>query len=313
MCRFGQFTVPAVILSDSHITCTAPIASKYGRYSVYFSVNGVDFQSTSFSFEYTAAPIILSISPPLGPDGGGSRVVLRGTNLGYRGGSTFCDFTSSMSGQKVTKSAGNKYKVVGIWDANRPFEVVCITPPQQPGIVNVRVSTNGQQYSSDSKTFEYYSAESVTSVNPPTGVIQGGYTVFLRGTNFMNSTTLTCMFGLNLAPANYISEGEISCIVPSSRNQVGPSTVAVKVSNNGIDFSPLGMAFTFVQSVDIQRVYPISGPISGGSLVYFVTRLPVSASAVVCLFNGRTAPVVQVNGAIVICRTPFSIPNTVQV
>jgi hypothetical protein len=260
MCRFGQYTVPSVILSDSHIICTAPMASKYDRYSVYFSINGVDFQSTSFLFEYTAEPIILSISPPLGPDGGGSRVVIRGTNLGYRGGSTFCDFTSSMSGQKLTKLAGNKYKVTGIWDANRPDEVVCITPPQQPGVVNVRVSTNGQQYSSDSKIFEYYSAESVTSLNPSTGVIQGGYTVFLRGTNFMNSTTLTCMVGVDSVPASYISEGEISCIVPATQNQGGPSTVAVKVSNNGIDFSPLGMAFTFVQSVDIQRVYPMSGP-----------------------------------------------------
>jgi Na+/H+-dicarboxylate symporter len=77
----------------------------------------------------------------------------------------------------------------------------------------------------------------------------------------MNTTTLTCMFGEVLVPASYISDGDLSCIVPSTHKEGvdleigGPATVMVKVSNNGIDFSPLGMVFTFVQSVDVQKVY----------------------------------------------------------
>jgi hypothetical protein len=94
------------------------MAAKYGPYFVYFSMNGVDFQPTSFQFKYTAEPIILAITPPLGPDGGGSRVVVRGANLGYRASSIVCDFTSSMIG-KVTKIAGSKYRVAGTWDADR--------------------------------------------------------------------------------------------------------------------------------------------------------------------------------------------------
>lgn len=289
----------------------------------------MDFHSTGLSFEYLAESVILSMTPPLGPDGGGSRVVIRGKNLGLKNSVTLCDFTPSMSGDKMTGMAGSKYRVSGTWDAMMPHELVCVTPPQQPGVVHVRVSTNGQQFSSDFKAFEFYSTESVTSLTPSTGATQGGYQVLLKGTNFMNTTALRCMFGEVLIPTRYISDGEISCMVPSrptkndgsgsgsgrSLQITGSETVSMKVSNNGIDFSPLGMVFTFVQSVDVQRVYPISGPVSGGSLVYFITRSYMNASELVCVFNGSTSPVVQAYGGLVVCRTPPppSIPNGVTI
>jgi hypothetical protein len=147
-CRFGtglndidnRSIVVAIVVSSTHVTCISPTTAEgvQGKQPIYFSVNGVHFQPTGRSFRYVAEPVILSISPSIGPDSGGSKVSIKGLHLGSRSSVTMCEFASTLTATK-----NNKYRVAAVWIHN---ELTCISPAQQPGLVTVRISSNGQQY-----------------------------------------------------------------------------------------------------------------------------------------------------------------------
>ena len=62
------------------------------------------------------------------------------------------------------------------------------------------------------------------------------------GAGFINSISLTCQFGFEIVSARWISELKIVCIAPPR----APGTeVAVKVSNNGFEFSSSFAVFVY--------------------------------------------------------------------
>ena len=130
--------------------------------------------------EYLAEPVISRVSPSSGPETGGSRVYVSGVNLGSHG-AVMCEFGSASHRVKaVHKSETLLY---------------CDSPGHEPGQVNVRLSSNGQQYSTSHGVFTYVGVHSVHAVSPSSGSINGGTTVAVEGVGFLESSLLSCKFG----------------------------------------------------------------------------------------------------------------------
>jgi hypothetical protein len=175
VCRFGDIDVAASYHSVDHISCISPTQEVIGQLPISISVNGYNYISTGFTFQYIAAPSVTSISPSFGPDKGGSRVYIHGTNFGVYA-PVMCEFGSS------------KYRV----SATRESEGVlsCITPEHAPEDVEVRLSYNSQQWI-NGFTFSFHSTVSVFNVNPSFGSMVGGYTIQVQGSNFKVHTIHT--------------------------------------------------------------------------------------------------------------------------
>eukprot|EP00698_Gefionella_okellyi_P008953 TRINITY_DN2247_c0_g1_i2.p1 TRINITY_DN2247_c0_g1~~TRINITY_DN2247_c0_g1_i2.p1 ORF type:complete len:896 (+),score=191.18 TRINITY_DN2247_c0_g1_i2:182-2689(+) len=141
LCRFGIATSPAIFVSATEFNCLAP-ANPVGFLAVEVANNGADFTNNNLQFQYTilpATPTVLSLSPTLGPNDGGTLVTVIGT--GYLLGSTYCRFgvTAPVLSTYVTSSVVN-----------------CMSPPQSPGSVAVDVSVNGTNFFLQQPSTHYY-------------------------------------------------------------------------------------------------------------------------------------------------------------
>eukprot|EP00052_Salpingoeca_macrocollata_P024315 m.216842 g.216842 ORF g.216842 m.216842 type:complete len:1872 (+) comp22226_c0_seq1:169-5784(+) len=75
------------------------------------------------------------------------------------------------------------------------------------------------------------------------------HTVAVTGSNFANSANLTCKFGIVNTAAFYLSANEILCARPTAMHSGVPEArVTVRVSNNGINFSPTSVQFVIYDS-----------------------------------------------------------------
>ena len=247
------------------------------------------------------------IHPIAGPDSGETTVNILGLcQLPTKVQITTCHFSSQSQGKNVTIVAKH---IKAIPDGKGPPIITCSTPANMPGHVDLNIYFDDDlQFSA---AFEYYSTESVTLLKPSTGLFQGGIMVSLRGTNFLNMTTLSCRFDDVIVPARYISTSELSCINPpresfNSDDNSKLEFVPVSVSNNGVDFTPLGSGFQYVRGVDVIEMYPSSGSVGGRSAIHFVVGSDVSQetqkSQYLCIFDGMSSPVLSMSGSIVICN-----------
>jgi len=251
VCKFGDVVVMASQDSDSHLSCVSPAQSQ-GQYLLSVSVNGVYFVSTGLVFEYVPEPTFLVLSPSMGPETGGTDIRIDGVNLGPHGQVT-CEFGSA------------KYRVLGRW--NEDSSISCVAPSHAPGQIDVRISTNGQQFSQSAGVFQYSYHETVYKLSPSLSLQSGGVVVTVLGTNFVNSSSLSCKFGSITRFAKYINSSAISCVCPATSGSV--RSVYVDVSNNGIDFSNSRIQFSYFEEVQVSDVFPVVGPSFGGSLLHF--------------------------------------------
>ena len=309
MCQFGNAISTMAVFSDSHVSCVTPQQSAVSVAVLSFSVNGEQFSSTGFVFRYVAEPILWSLSPALGPEIGGTRVYLQGANLGPRSG-VLCQFGST--GPPVSAR----------WESDDL--VSCVTPAMMPGLVDVRLSTNGQQFSSSSISFTYYSREQLVSSTPAVCPAYGSLTVSVTGSGFLNTSSLACMFGGISVGATYVSATELTCRCPpkvtSSRSMLtaaASSSVSLSISVNGLDFVSNQLPFSYYDNVIVQAVSPVAGSYVGGTLVTVtVSGQPLTArDDVQCVFGsvGVAPGVVSLTGprvTTVSCSSPVFIhPN----
>ncbi|KAJ1382502.1 hypothetical protein B484DRAFT_440760, partial [Ochromonadaceae sp. CCMP2298] len=149
--------------------------------------------------------------------------------------------------------------------------------------------------------FEYYIAQTVVSASPTTGSASGGALVTLAGSNFRNSSSLSCRFGSSLVPATYLSPSAVQCAAPRTPH----GAVEVEVSNNGLEFSSSsGVVFRYVVPLLVQSVLPGRGPGSGGTLVRILLHTAGGVKA--CRFQGTAVPAL-LEGNAVLCVTPAGV------
>lgn len=252
-CRFGSTLVSATSAVGSEIFCISPAATSPGSVNLEITKSGVNLTDSGWRFDYVPAIEVDGAYPAAGPEIGGTEVLVTGnTFLGLE--SMVCQFGSP------------GFRVAGRWLSHAAF--ACASPQQRPGTVKLYISSNGQQFSDSGLTFSYHPLATVTAVFPTTGSVRGGTTLTVRGASFMNNTRLACLVGRYLGEASYVNATLLNCRTPPADEEDGADSVAVRVANNGIDFTnDRGVLFEYLPPIEVRKIEPAVGSIAGGTKV----------------------------------------------
>ncbi|XP_026578546.1 plexin-A4-like, partial [Pseudonaja textilis] len=133
-------------------------------------------------------PKIMEISPVRGPREGGTRVTIRGENLGLE----FWDIASHV------KVAG--VECVPLMDGYIPAEqIVCemgeAKLSQHAGYVDICVAECRPEFMAKSSQFYYFTMLSLSDLRPKQGPISGGTQVTITGKNLNAGSNVSVMFG----------------------------------------------------------------------------------------------------------------------
>jgi IPT/TIG domain len=336
--------VPAAVLSDSRILCTAPrlaLEATATAAAVALALVPGDGSAdlAAGSYTYLPTPLVASAAPSGGPLSGGTRISVRGQGFGALTASDqlLCHFATSSSSSSgdssVLSSKGTATPAVLVpattsADGSSSSSIECSTPARgAPGAVQLRISVNGALLLPGAAPRFLYTAAAlqVASVSPATGPAAGGTVLIVTGSGFVNSGSLVCSFSrattaasgggatvLGITSASYLSPRALRCAVPALDLLLsgGSFAVSVAVSNDGAQFSAGVRAFRYHAPPTVDRAAPASGALAGGTPVHISGRdLGAAAAAATggleCHFGTASAVLATVlNDTAVICVAP---------
>jgi hypothetical protein len=247
------------------------------------TASGAAGKTTVFTF--TAVPTLGTLAPTSGPQGGGTRVVISGTNFSAR--------TASVTFGTVPATT------VTVTSSTR---MTAKTPAHATGTVGVTVTNLGGS-ATKAAAYTYNAAGTavtVTSVTPDhapaTTFVRT--TVTIHGTHFPTSGTKpTVKFGTTAVTGRGVTVTSSTTITVRPHRK-GAGTVSVSV---GTATEPT--AFTYVVAPTVSSVTPNYGPTGGGTVVTVAGTHFTGATAVT--FGGTPATTVAVTSAAKItARTP---------
>jgi hypothetical protein len=201
------------IVSDTKITASAPAGSAGTVDITVTTVGGTSTTSTADHFTYVAAPSVTGLDVSSGPLSGGTVVTITGS--GFTGASAVAFGSTPAASYTVDSDT----------------EITATASAEAAGTVDITVTTiGGTSARSNSDLFTYLAPPSVTLVSPSSGLLAGGTTVTIAGSNFSSDTSV--LFGS--APASnvtVVNSGEVLATAPAEANM--PSTVDVAVTTAG--------------------------------------------------------------------------------
>ena len=200
----------------------------------------------AFAYE-KAPPRVISVSPAFGPNAGGTRLTITGTDLDACCAVFVCGIAATVT-----------------WKSREEIEVV--TPPvARDGLVDVRVVNQDDQAAVAEKAFRYdapLAPCTLGAITPTQGSQVGGARVMLTGEDFAEG--IKVRFGGVAAEARFITRKQIEAVSPA---YAGAGAVAVEVENPDGVTSTLESAFTYEArpAPAITSVSPPSGPTTGAT------------------------------------------------
>ncbi|WP_210513973.1 IPT/TIG domain-containing protein [Hymenobacter terricola] len=188
-----------------------------------------------------AAPTITSVSPVSGPTAGGTIITVNGTN--FVGGGT----TATIAGAAATVTYVSS------------TQIKFTSPVHAAGAVPIVVTTNG---GTDSDTYTYLAAPTITSLAPASGPITAGTVVTVTGTNFASAALggTTATLAGTAVTVTYVSPTQIQFTAPAHAAGAVPFVVT---TNGGTDNG----TYTYLAAPTITTFTPPSGPYTGGTTV----------------------------------------------
>ena len=310
-CRFvdgaAMIMMRATMLEDEGgVRCTSPIIN--GTTQLYsnatgglaravhelsVTINGQQY-TPPVSFEVYEVPVTRVITPSTGPVLGSTLVSLLGSN--YSGGSHYlCAFDSEVVDAFVVADASMN----------------CTTPRtvSAAGIRTVRVSLNGQQYTT-ALPFRYYGDESIStrSISPSSGPSGGNTTVTVAtGVGLSHGSDYRCSFGDGgvVSATHGADNRTIICHSPQLNASRGPQPFTV--TRNGQQYAISTAEFTFLGAPRLVAPSPLSGPQEGGTLIALGGADLTNGSHYLCLCEGdRVDARIDVDRHAVMCTMPPS-------
>jgi hypothetical protein len=256
------------------------------------TVGGTSATSSSDQFTYVAAPTVTGVSPNAGPLGGGTSVVITGTNLG---GATAVMFGSTAATSFTVNSAGT--------------QITATSPAEAAGTVNLTVTTvGGTSATSSSDQFTYVAAPTVTGVSPNAGPLGGGTSVVITGTNLNGATAVK--FGT--VAGTITSDTATRIVVRSPAAAAGTVDITV-ITARGTSVTSSVDRFAYVAAPTVTGVSPSSGPTKGGTSVVITGTNLLNATAVTFGGTAATSFVVNSAGTQITAVSPAKVAGTVNV
>jgi hypothetical protein len=210
------------------------------------SVEDTTFSPATRADQFTFAdpPTITRISPPSGPEKGGTKVTISGNGFFGTVGVRFGD------------RAATDVHVVS------PSEITLESPAGSGDAAVVVTTAAGSSPASPGTAYSFVVPPAVTKITPAIGPKAGGTRVTIWGRNFV--APVTVMFGTKRARAvHVISPSKIIASVPPGSG-AAPVTVTALGGSSRID---LATRFTFLAPPSLAALSPSLGPTVGGTRV----------------------------------------------
>jgi hypothetical protein len=172
-----------------------------------------------WAFPLAPRPFVISMSPTIGPIGGGTAITLTGTAF--------------VAGSKLLI---DNVEIEGIFIG--ATEIRAVTPRHDPGSVMVQVQ-NGTARSAP-RFFDFVAPPIVRTVCPPRGPVTGGTWIAVVGKYFREGQTTIKVGGAELGEVRFVSTGRMEGRVPA-----GYSAGAVDVTADDPIGGPGTVAGTF--------------------------------------------------------------------
>ncbi len=186
-------------------SCVSSISLALNTSGVIEKIGSVALNET----ELKPWAVVTSVSPPLGSALGGTTVEVHIEQLPF--------FPYEFHPHHNAACLFGSVSTPAIW-INRG-ELRCISPAMPPGSVSFTIDANAGAPSLlalSSVEFYVVPPSIALSVKPDNAPAAGGTIVIVRGTGFLPTVGLSCMFGSsNPAPATFISNDEVHCSTPS--------------------------------------------------------------------------------------------------
>lgn len=229
---------PCLIQSDSKLICTVPDVSE-GDYNVYLITSEQHTVSSGMTFTVVSPVRLLSLWPLNGPAfRGGTILSINGSNF-----SSSIDIFCLIDGLMVPAFVRSDQLAQ------------CRTPAHRPGLVKISLLGDGIPLHplNQSLDFLYVADISVDKITPEFGYTAGEFPVIVFGSNFLNTTSLGCMFGDMKSRGIFLSKDAILCLSPSPLGRpllADLDNVPVEVTVNGFDYSQSNISFAYSQPCD---------------------------------------------------------------
>ena len=231
-CYFGNEQTSAHVVSSALGLCITPPWSTERRVGIGMAPRDDPGFISSYgtAFEYIDDLMISAVSPETGSENGGTTLSVSVNGL--------------TDGARYSCRIGTFFPITSY---NTQSDVLtCITPARGLGIADISISGNDRDLSTiNTATFVYQVPPKISGIIPKVGLSGSRSPIFITGSNFVNTSSLTCRFGQELATATFLSSRSILCV--AGVEQSGTRTVFVEVSTNGVDFSEQRLLFHFAQ------------------------------------------------------------------
>ncbi|RXN22098.1 plexin-A2-like protein [Labeo rohita] len=211
-------------------------------------------------------PRITEVTPVAGPPEGGTRVTIRGVNLGL----SFSDMVNNVqvAGVQCTPQE-NGYIIAE--------QIVCemdATPADsKPGPVHLCVGECKPELQTRSSQLYSFVMPSVTGLSPSRGPESGGTKVTIMGENLGAGSSVSVLFGNQTCEFYERTMTEIVCYSAPSLTGVGPVQISVSVDRAQVRES---LTFEYIDDPTVQRIEPEWSIASGHTpLVVTGTNLDV--------------------------------------
>ena len=282
----------ATATSADSVACTTPGIAAPGILEVLLISHSARLAESLFQF-HASAQIDWS-SPSHGPATGGT--VIRVEGVGFAESSTWvCSFGAS----------GVPARVVN----DRLLD--CIAPPLFiDSVVLLTLSERASPPIGTAMTFTYLPEYRIIRVQPSHGPVRGGTEIVISLGRRSSASALPhaqCAFGFGSkrVAASFVTAWTLSCISPAGIE--GRAQVAV--TSALLDFpDTTSEAFFRYVEVQVKRITPLGGPVSGQTRVLFtgINLGWLQKSTLSCLFDGVSSEASTVLPSQISCNSPRS-------
>ena len=265
--KFGDLEAfDVVIVASDEIQCTTP-PHPAGPVSVTITNPDLSTDTLGGGFKYIRPPEITNLFPTLGPEPGGTDVIIQGKGFVVPEEGVTEGTLLYFGGEEVT---GDNVTVVS------ESLIQAVTPPGK-GPVSVKVVNPDGQIDIIGGGFVYIPLippPTINSITPTFGQTGGGILVEIIGSGYLDGVKIG--FGTEemgwtpgINPLVKNAGTLITCILPAHPK----GKVHVRVTNSDGQFAQADNGFEFVGPIDIpglkfQGISPSRGPVAGGYDVY---------------------------------------------